>query len=111
MQVASSVCSLTQFLPANLTALRFLGRTFATLPLGESVVLKLSIPCLLYIYLFYLIFRYDDISKSTIRIFFKMKMLNLHSPLCVFTCQHGTNARFQRDLLRSGSLPCVLHVV
>lgn len=56
-QVASSLCSLTQLLPANLTVLHFLGRTFATLPLGESVVLKLSIPCLLYIYLFYLIFR------------------------------------------------------
>ncbi|TWW59393.1 Wolframin [Takifugu flavidus] len=56
IEVASSLCSLTQFLPANLTALRFLGRTFATLPLGESVELKLSIPCLLYIYLFYLIF-------------------------------------------------------
>eukprot|EP00066_Takifugu_rubripes_P009963 XP_003977393.1 PREDICTED: wolframin-like [Takifugu rubripes] len=56
IEVASSLCSLTRFLPANLTALRFLGRTFATLPLGESVELKLSIPCLLYIYLFYLIF-------------------------------------------------------
>lgn len=85
MQVASSLCSLTQFLPANLTALRFLGRTFATLPLGESVVLKLSIPCLLYIYLFCLIFRYDDIFKSTIRLFFKMKMFNLHSsPVCFY---------------------------
>lgn len=40
-----------------MTALRCLGRTFSTLPLGESVVLKLSLPCLLYVYLFYLFFR------------------------------------------------------
>ncbi|XP_071360104.1 wolframin [Trachinotus anak] len=56
IEVASSLCCLTQFLPENMTALRFLGRTFATLPLGESVVLKLSLPCLLYVYLFYLFF-------------------------------------------------------
>ncbi|XP_068607163.1 wolframin [Brachionichthys hirsutus] len=56
IEVASSLCSLTQFLPENMTGLRLLGRTFATLPLGESVVLKLSLPCLLYIYLFYLFF-------------------------------------------------------
>uniref|UniRef100_A0A3Q3WNK1 Uncharacterized protein n=1 Tax=Mola mola TaxID=94237 RepID=A0A3Q3WNK1_MOLML len=57
IEVASSFCSLTQFLPENMTVLRFLGGTFATLPLGESVVLKLSLPCLLYVYLFYLFFR------------------------------------------------------
>lgn len=56
IEVASSFCCLTQFLPENMVVLRFLGRTFATLPLGESVVLKLSLPCLLYIYLFYLFF-------------------------------------------------------
>ncbi|XP_022614183.1 wolframin-like [Seriola dumerili] len=56
IEVASSLCCLTQFLPENMTVLRFLGHTFATLPLGESVVLKISIPCLLYVYLFYLFF-------------------------------------------------------
>ncbi|KAI3353253.1 hypothetical protein L3Q82_019791, partial [Scortum barcoo] len=56
IEVASSLCCLTQFLPENMTVLRLLGRTFATLPLGESVVLKLSLPCLLYVYLFYLFF-------------------------------------------------------
>ncbi|XP_061883260.1 wolframin isoform X2 [Entelurus aequoreus] len=56
IEVASSLCSLTQFLPQNMTRLGFLGRTFATLPLGESVVLHLSIPCLLYVCLFYLFF-------------------------------------------------------
>uniref|UniRef100_A0A672I3I1 Wolfram syndrome 1a (wolframin) n=1 Tax=Salarias fasciatus TaxID=181472 RepID=A0A672I3I1_SALFA len=57
IEVASSLCCLTQFLPENMTVVRFLGRTFTTLPLGESVVLKLSLPCLLYLYLFYLFFR------------------------------------------------------
>nr|XP_015809674.2 wolframin [Nothobranchius furzeri] len=56
IEVASNLCSLTQLLPGNMTALRFLGRTFTTLPLGESVVLTLSLPCLLYVYLFYLFF-------------------------------------------------------
>ncbi|XP_049577587.1 wolframin [Syngnathus scovelli] len=57
IEVASSLCGLTQLLPGNMTLLGILGRTFATLPLGESVVLQLSIPCLLYVYLFYLFFR------------------------------------------------------
>ncbi|TNN57756.1 Wolframin [Liparis tanakae] len=55
IEVASSLCCLTQFMPENMPV-RCLGRTFATLPLGESVVLKLSLPCLLYVYLFYLFF-------------------------------------------------------
>ncbi|KAK5621547.1 hypothetical protein CRENBAI_001601 [Crenichthys baileyi] len=56
IEVASNLCCLTQLLPKNMTAFRFLGHTFTTVPLGESVVLKLSIPCLLYVYLFYLFF-------------------------------------------------------
>ncbi|XP_069553494.1 wolframin [Brachyistius frenatus] len=56
IEVGSSLCCLTQFLPEDKTVLRFLGHTFTTLPLGESVVLKLSLPCLLYVYLFYLFF-------------------------------------------------------
>ncbi|XP_071779290.2 wolframin [Centroberyx gerrardi] len=55
IEVASSLCALTRFLPESMM-IRLLGRTFTTLPLGESVVLKLSLPCLLYVYLFYLFF-------------------------------------------------------
>uniref|UniRef100_A0A3Q1JHG9 Wolfram syndrome 1a (wolframin) n=1 Tax=Anabas testudineus TaxID=64144 RepID=A0A3Q1JHG9_ANATE len=55
IEVTSSLCGLTQLLPENMTVLRFLGHTFATVPLGKSVVLKLSLPCLLYVYLFYLL--------------------------------------------------------
>ncbi|KAK2816978.1 hypothetical protein Q5P01_025169 [Channa striata] len=56
IEVASSLCGLTQLLPERMTVLRFLGHTFAIVPLGDSVVLKLSLPCLLYVYLFYLFF-------------------------------------------------------
>ncbi|KAM8842722.1 wolframin [Synchiropus picturatus] len=56
IEVASSLCGLTQFLPENMTVLYNLGRTFATLPLGDSVELKLSLPCLLYVYLIFLFF-------------------------------------------------------
>ncbi|KAM3864852.1 wolframin [Diretmus argenteus] len=56
IEVASSLCALTRFLPENMMVLRLLGCTFTTLPLGESVVLKLSLPCFLYVYLFYLFF-------------------------------------------------------
>ncbi|XP_058496325.1 wolframin [Solea solea] len=56
IEVASSLCCLTQLLPQSMTVLRYLGHTFATVPLGDSVVLKLSLPCLLYVYLFYLFF-------------------------------------------------------
>ncbi|KAM6940637.1 wolframin [Xenentodon cancila] len=56
IEVASNLCALTQFLPEHMIVLHFMGRTFVTVPLGESVVLKLSLPCLLYVYLFYLFF-------------------------------------------------------
>ncbi|ROI15979.1 Wolframin [Anabarilius grahami] len=56
MEVASSLCALTSRLPKEMVMARMLGHTFTTIPLGESVVLELSVPCVLYIYLFYLFF-------------------------------------------------------
>ncbi|XP_066518198.1 wolframin [Hoplias malabaricus] len=56
IEVLSSLCALTTQLPPEMQALRVLGHTFGVVPLGESVVLTLSLPCLLYIYLFYLFF-------------------------------------------------------
>lgn len=56
-QVASSLCDLTRFLPETMAVTRLFGHAFATLPLGESMVLNLSLPCLLYVYLFCLFFR------------------------------------------------------
>uniref|UniRef100_W5K912 Wolframin ER transmembrane glycoprotein n=1 Tax=Astyanax mexicanus TaxID=7994 RepID=W5K912_ASTMX len=50
IEVASSLCALTTQLPQQM-ALRVLGQTFTVVPLGESVELTLSLPCLLYIYL------------------------------------------------------------
>ncbi|KAJ8000497.1 hypothetical protein DPEC_G00180740 [Dallia pectoralis] len=55
-EVASSACFLTSLLPESAVFLRMLSHTFTTLPLGGTVVLKLSLPCLLYVYLFYRFF-------------------------------------------------------
>ncbi|XP_055061746.2 wolframin [Misgurnus anguillicaudatus] len=56
IEVASSLCALTSRLPKDMKMARMLGRTFTTIPLGESLVLELSVPCVLYIYLLYLFF-------------------------------------------------------
>ncbi|XP_028831029.1 wolframin [Denticeps clupeoides] len=56
-EVASSVFLLANRLPDRMVMLRMLGKTFSAVPLGNWVVLKLSLPCLLYMYLFYLFFR------------------------------------------------------
>ncbi|TSN95658.1 Wolframin [Bagarius yarrelli] len=56
IEVASSLCALTTRLPGEFKTLRLLGQTFAAVPVGESVVLTISLPCLLYLYLFYLFF-------------------------------------------------------
>ncbi|KAG9330726.1 hypothetical protein JZ751_022320 [Albula glossodonta] len=57
IEVASSACALTTRLPERMAPVRMLGATFATVPLGDWVELRLSAPCLLYMYLFYLFFR------------------------------------------------------
>ncbi|XP_051561188.1 wolframin isoform X1 [Myxocyprinus asiaticus] len=56
IEVASSLCALTSRLPKEMVMVRMLGHNFATIPLGKSVVLELSVPCVLYIYLLYLFF-------------------------------------------------------
>ncbi|XP_071264432.1 wolframin [Salvelinus alpinus] len=55
-EVATSLCSLTSLLPQSAVLLRMLSHTFTTLPLGESVVMKISLPCLLDLYLYFLFF-------------------------------------------------------
>ncbi|KAJ8262110.1 hypothetical protein GJAV_G00162340 [Gymnothorax javanicus] len=57
IEVASSVCTMTSLLPPRMGLVRLLGRTFLSVPINEFAILKFSIPCLLYIYLFYLFFR------------------------------------------------------
>ncbi|KAJ8372642.1 hypothetical protein AAFF_G00280580 [Aldrovandia affinis] len=57
IEVACSVCALTARLPERMVVARLLGATFATVPLGDWVELRLSVPCLLYMYLFFLFFR------------------------------------------------------
>uniref|UniRef100_A0A8C7HGL8 Wolframin ER transmembrane glycoprotein n=1 Tax=Oncorhynchus kisutch TaxID=8019 RepID=A0A8C7HGL8_ONCKI len=55
-EVATSLCSLTSLLPQSAVLLRMLSHTFTTLPLGDSVVMKISLPCLLDLYLYFLFF-------------------------------------------------------
>nr|XP_006629734.1 PREDICTED: wolframin isoform X2 [Lepisosteus oculatus] len=62
-EIASSVCALMAGLPEKLAFLRFFGKTFVTLPLGDFVVLNVSVPCLLYMYLFYLFFKMAQLRK------------------------------------------------
>lgn len=56
-EVAAGSLSLLHILPINLGYLKYLGKTFFTVPIGHFFILNVSIPCLLFLYLFYLFFR------------------------------------------------------
>ncbi|XP_037385891.1 wolframin [Talpa occidentalis] len=56
-EVAAGLLSLLPTLPFDWPYLKFLGQTFFTMPVGHFVVLNVSVPCLLYVYLLYLFFR------------------------------------------------------
>lgn len=56
-ELAAGLLSLLPALPGDSRCLRALGQAFCTVPLGHLVVLNVSLPCLLYLYLFYLFFR------------------------------------------------------
>ncbi|XP_053314238.1 wolframin [Spea bombifrons] len=56
-EVAAGLLSLIDIMPDFLPQLKLLGKTFFTVPIGHFIVLRLSIPCLLFIYLFYLFLR------------------------------------------------------
>ncbi|XP_029804711.1 wolframin isoform X2 [Suricata suricatta] len=56
-EVVAGLLSLLPTLPVDWHLLKLLGQTFVTVPLGHLVVLNVSIPCLLYVYLLYLFFR------------------------------------------------------
>ncbi|XP_039088049.1 wolframin [Hyaena hyaena] len=56
-EVAAGLLSLLPTLPLDWRLLQLLGRTFVTVPLGHLVVLNVSVPCLLYVYLLYLFLR------------------------------------------------------
>ncbi|XP_058526294.1 wolframin [Ochotona princeps] len=56
-EVAAGLLSLVPTLPVDGHYLKALGQTFFTVPVGPLVVLNLSLPCLLYVYLLYLFFR------------------------------------------------------
>ncbi|KAM5158559.1 wolframin [Callospermophilus lateralis] len=56
-EVAAGLLSLLPTMPVDGRYLKVLGQTFLTVPIGHFVVLNVSLPCLLYVYLFYLFFR------------------------------------------------------
>ncbi|XP_049997184.1 wolframin [Alexandromys fortis] len=56
-EVAAGLLSLLPTMPVDWHFLKVLGQTFFTVPIGHFIVLNVSLPCLLYVYLFYLFFR------------------------------------------------------
>ncbi|XP_005366006.1 wolframin [Microtus ochrogaster] len=56
-EVAAGLLSLLPTMPMDWHFLKVLGQTFFTVPIGHFIVLNVSLPCLLYVYLFYLFFR------------------------------------------------------
>ncbi|KAM6150889.1 wolframin isoform 2-T3 [Erethizon dorsatum] len=56
-EVAAGLLSLLPTLPLDGHYLKVLGQTFFTVPVGHFVILNVSLPCLLYVYLLYLFFR------------------------------------------------------
>ncbi|KAM3831834.1 wolframin isoform 1-T1 [Vipera latastei] len=55
-EVTAGALCLLQEAPDHWGYLKLLGKTFYSLPLGSVMVLNLSVPCLLYLYLFYLFY-------------------------------------------------------
>ncbi|XP_004847373.1 wolframin [Heterocephalus glaber] len=56
-EVAAGLLSLLPTMPLDGHYLKVLGQTFFTVPVGHFVILNISLPCLLYVYLLYLFFR------------------------------------------------------
>ncbi|XP_032110042.1 wolframin [Sapajus apella] len=56
-EVTAGLLSLLPSMPLDWPYLKVLGQTFLTVPVGHLVVLNVSVPCLLYVYLLYLFFR------------------------------------------------------
>nr|XP_004669902.1 wolframin isoform X2 [Jaculus jaculus]XP_044989836.1 wolframin isoform X2 [Jaculus jaculus] len=56
-EVAAGLLSLLPTIPMEGHFLKVLGQTFFTMPIGHFMVLNVSFPCLLYVYLIYLFFR------------------------------------------------------
>ncbi|EGV91615.1 wolframin [Cricetulus griseus] len=56
-EVAAGLLSLLPTMPVDWRFLKVLGQTYFTVPIGHFIILNVSLPCLLYVYLFYLFFR------------------------------------------------------
>ncbi|XP_075425788.1 wolframin isoform X2 [Ascaphus truei] len=56
-EVAAGVLSLLDIVPEYWSYHRLLGKTFFTVPIGHFITFHVSIPCIFFMYLFYLFFR------------------------------------------------------
>uniref|UniRef100_A0A8C7E621 Wolframin ER transmembrane glycoprotein n=1 Tax=Naja naja TaxID=35670 RepID=A0A8C7E621_NAJNA len=62
-EVTAGALCLLQGAPDHWGYVKLLGKTFYSLPLGSVLVLNLSLPCLLFLYLFYLFYRMAQLKK------------------------------------------------
>ncbi|OCT99311.1 hypothetical protein XELAEV_18005098mg [Xenopus laevis] len=56
-EVAAGALFLLDLLPISLPYVKILSKTFFTVPVGHFIVFHISVPCLLFLYLFYLFFQ------------------------------------------------------
>ncbi|KAE8629100.1 hypothetical protein XENTR_v10000353 [Xenopus tropicalis] len=56
-EVAAGALSLLDHLPISLPYLNIFSKTFFTVPVGHFIIFHISVPCLLFLHLFYLFFR------------------------------------------------------
>ncbi|KAG8591387.1 hypothetical protein GDO81_000157 [Engystomops pustulosus] len=56
-EVAAGALTFLQLLPESVPYVHLLSKTFFTLPVGHFIVFHFSLPCIFFIYLFYLFFR------------------------------------------------------
>ncbi|XP_027692386.1 wolframin [Vombatus ursinus] len=57
VEVTAGLLSVLRTFPVDWYYLKFLGQTFFTVPIGHFIILNVSVPCFLFMYLFYLFFR------------------------------------------------------
>lgn len=56
-EVAAGALTFVNMLPESVPYVHLLSKTFLTVPIGHFIIFHISIPCILFMYLFYLFFR------------------------------------------------------
>ncbi|XP_077157820.1 wolframin isoform X2 [Paroedura picta] len=125
-EVAAGALSLLQVVPLNLGPFRLLGKTFYNVPIGHFFTFNMSIPCLLFLYLFYLFFRMAELRnfKGTYYYLVPYMVCFMWCELSVVILQHSTGIGLIRAsvgyflflfalpiLLIGIALMCLIHFV